>query len=506
LTEPQQEPSNLTQTVVRGAGLAGAGYVLTEILTLAFYLALARLVSPQEFGEFAAGSLLVAVGMLFTEGGMMAAVIHRRDRVDEAASTAVVATAAAGLGFALLALAASPLMGYFFDSGTVAAVTAATSGLLLLRSLAVVPSALLQRRFSFARRVVVEPVQALALGAGAVIATANGLGVWGLVIGYYAAAVVEVVLSWGLVGWRPRLRTASIGMWRELIAYGRYVLAGIAALRVGEQIPVLLIGRAVGTAALGQFRYASRIGTVPLSLIVQAASYVLFPALARISDNRPRFAGASMLSLRLVCAVGFPLAALLVPLGVPAALILFGDVWEEAGRAARLFSGFCFGAILIAYVTEVVKADGRPEIQTRMNVISVVSGTVFMLALVPFDLLGIVAGFSLGMICGGAWGIVMVVRRLELPASGVLAAVAAPAAAAAVMALLITLAEAGFVHAAEHALVASVLLLGAEAFAGLILYAALLFAVAPATVRELAAVASRLRRRRGPEPESPLSP
>ncbi len=60
--------------------------------------------------------------------------------------------------------------------------------MLLVRSLPVVPEALLQRRFSFLRRVIVEPAGVFVFGVAAVIACSDGLGAWGLVIGYYAGA------------------------------------------------------------------------------------------------------------------------------------------------------------------------------------------------------------------------------------------------------------------------------------------------------------------------------
>src|SRR5687768_14799544 len=107
---------SLTGTVVRGASLAVAGYALAQIITLGFYVALARLATPEEFGQFAAASIVVNVGLLFTESGMLAAIIHRRERVEAAASTAVVSTALGGLLFSLMALALSPLIGSFFGS------------------------------------------------------------------------------------------------------------------------------------------------------------------------------------------------------------------------------------------------------------------------------------------------------------------------------------------------------------------------------------------------------
>jgi hypothetical protein len=59
----------LTGTVVRGTALAGAGYGLSQALTLAAYLVLARLVTPTELGQFTAGMVLVALADLYTDSG-----------------------------------------------------------------------------------------------------------------------------------------------------------------------------------------------------------------------------------------------------------------------------------------------------------------------------------------------------------------------------------------------------------------------------------------------------
>ncbi len=497
MTEPEVEPSGLSDTVVRGAGLAGAGYVLAQILTLGFYLALARLAAPEDFGEFAAGSILVSVGLLFTESGMLAALIHREDRIDEAASTATIATATAGVLLALLALAASPLIGLLFDDETIGAIAAATSGLLLVRSLPVVPEALLQRRFSFLRRMIVEPVGVLAFGVAAVIACSNGMGAWGLVIGFYAGAAADVVLSWALVQWRPRLRQASMAMWRELIGYGRFVLASNVLMRAGEQVPVILLGRYVGTGALGQLRYADRMTSTPLALIVQAASYVLFPAFARITDDRERFRAATLRSLQTMCALAFPLGMLLVPLGVPAAVLLFGEVWREAGEAAIALVGIPVAGTIVSFASEAFKADGRPDLLARLHVVSVAATTVAVVALLPFDLIGVAAGISVGLSFAAAYGITRAVRMIGLPAGATLRAIALPAAAALVMVAVMTPCEFMVLEASERSTGLGLCLLAAETLAGLAVYAGALALISRDTARDLRALAARILLRRG---------
>src|SRR3954452_12183641 len=109
-------PESLTDRVLRGVGLSGSGYLASQLITLATYLVLARLATPKDFGDWAAATVLVGVGLLFTESGMLSALIQRRSRIDEAANTALIATLAGGVGVSLVALAAAPLIGSYFRS------------------------------------------------------------------------------------------------------------------------------------------------------------------------------------------------------------------------------------------------------------------------------------------------------------------------------------------------------------------------------------------------------
>ena len=339
----EQGAESLTSRVLRGVGLAGSGYALTQAIILATYLVLARLTTPLAFGQYAEAAVLVGVGLLFTESGMLAALIQRRDRVEEAANTALLATLASGIAVSLLALAAAPLIGLFFRSDTVGAVAAAIAGQLFLRSATVVPNAMLERRLAFLRRTVVEPLAALAFAAAAIIAMSNGMGVWGLVIGNYVQIGVDAALTWALARWRPRPRLASLGMWRELVRFGRHVIAAGVVQRVGEQADRVLVGRFVGTAALGQYQYALRLAMAPFEATLAVASHVLFPAFARISHDRDRLSSAYLRSLRWVMVVSMPASLILFPLGEPLAVILFGEVWRPAGQALMAMCLFAAG-------------------------------------------------------------------------------------------------------------------------------------------------------------------
>ena len=480
-------PPRLRSVVVRGIGLAGAGNLLTQAITFATYIMLARLLTPEDFGEFAAGSILVGLGTLFAESGMLSAVVQRRDRLDEAASTAFVATIASGLLLAATALAAAPLVGLYFDSREITLVAAAMSGYIALRQTTVVPNALLQRRFSFLRRMVVEPLSILAFAVSAVAGATAGYGVWSLVLATYVAIATQVGLSWGLVRWRPRLRLASFAVWRELIGFGRHITGGELVRHAAPQAAAALVGRFVGTSSLGQYHYATRVAERPLAMIVDGVSYVLFPAFARIAEDEARFRRAVLRALRSLTVVAYPASFILLPLGAPVAVTVFGEDWGGAGNALAAMCGVTAGRSLVSLGAHSAAAAGRPGVVFRIHLL----GGILLLAstavLLPFGLRGVGAALSLGALGTGAYALWRVADVIGAERSVVFGLTWAPLSAALVMSLGILLLERGVVDAASHEPGWSVALLAGEALAGLVVYAAVLCTLSPKTARDLAA-------------------
>lgn len=499
MSDPQP-PAGLTRTVVRGVGFAGTGFVLTQVLTLVSYIALARVATPADFGEFAAGSIVTGLGMLVVESGMLAALVHYRGEVDEAASTAFAATMLGGILLSLGALAAAPLIGLYFGSRRIELVAAAMAGYMVLRESVVVPNALLQRSFSFVRRLVLEPVAVAVFGTTAVVGCSYGLGVWGLVAGAYAAAVADAALAWAVVSWRPDLRRVSFQMWRRLVGYGRLVLAADIVGRAGAEMSTVLVGRFVGTAALGQFQYASRVAQRPLSALVDSASYVLFPAFARIADDEPRLQQAFLRSLRWMCVVAFPVSLVLLPLGAPAVVLVFGEQWRVAGHALMAMCGYAAGRSFLTLAANAAKATGRPDALLRLHAVAATLAVAAMAALLPLGVVGVAGGLSLSSVGVAAYSLVWIRRLVGIPFRRLSAAIWPPFAAAAVMACGLYAIDRYALRAGAHRPLVAGTILVLEALGGGAIYLSALAVLSPATARDVrsALVSLVTRSRRDP--------
>ena len=482
-------------TVVRGAGLAGAGYLFGQALNLGVYVALSRLLDPIDFGLYASATVLIAFGVLITESGMLAAVVQRHDRVEEAQSTAAAATFVGGIVFGLLALAAAPLLGVIFDSSRVTALAAVASGLILINTISVVPLAVLQRRFSTLTMTLVAPLEVIAFGAVAIALAIAGMGPWALLIGQFAGFVTSTGLFWILARWRPRVSQMSFAMWRELASYGRHVLISTAIQRVGTQAAdAVIIGRSLGSPALGQFRYAFRVATFPYTVLIAGAGYVIFPALSRIAADRDRLQAAFLRSLRWMTAFGFPAGLVLVPLGPSITVIVFGDVWEPAGQATVALAAYAGATAISATVSELLKANGTPAPLTMINAVITLTTAAGMLALVGIDLTAAAAGFSIGAVAGACYSVWVVRRQLGVRVGSTLSEIWAPMLAATAMALAVLPVDRLLLDPAAHGLLTGLALLAVEGLLCVAVYAGVLAVLAPDLLRELGTVLQAQRR------------
>lgn len=383
------DPGPLAATVGRGALISAVTLGLTQIISLVSTIWLARLLTPSEVGIYTASTVLSAILVSFSGGGLRLALIQRERDVDDAADTVFWATAAVGVCSSVAALAAAPVLGRIFHNDLVTAVAMSTSGLLLLESLTQVPDGLMQRRFNFLRRLVVDPSRAIAYSAVAIALAAAGFGVWSMVLGQYAAVIVWLIGSWTLGRWRPGRGRPSLRLWRELARFAYPVAIANLVGYARETAEITIVGRVLGEASLGNYRYGTRLGMLPGNAVFEIGSYVLFPAFSRLATDTYRLQAAFLRALRWIWFAAAPAAALVIGLGEQAVLVVLGQPWRAAGVLLVALSGAGLGLALQAVANEAIKAVGRSALLNWTSAIEILLGIGLVVALLPLGLFGV---------------------------------------------------------------------------------------------------------------------
>jgi O-antigen/teichoic acid export membrane protein len=166
--------------------------------------------------------------------------------------------------------------------------------------------------------------------------------------------------------------------------------------------------------------------------------------------------------------------------------------------------GFAIGTSLISLQSETFKATGHPRFLVRVHTVSAVAATIGVFALLPFDLVGITGGVSIGLMVGAGYGMVKAVEIAGVPGADAWREMWPPFAASLVMAAVGVFLEFELLHAADKPTVEALALIALEAVVAAVVYLGALRVLAPATLREGLHLAKNIRRRRSgsvsPEP------
>ena len=495
MTDPSAAKIGALGSVLRrGAAMSACALVLVQLITLLQTLVLARLLNPVEVGLFAAGTVLATFLMMFAEGALTQALIQRpsppggRDDLDIVAVTVFWATLAGGVCLSLATLAAAPLVAAVFGNRTAGTIAAVTAGAMVLHSLTSVPDALMQRRFDFRRRLIIDPATSLVFALTSISLALRGAGVWSLVVGSYAQVLTWVLLSWGLAGWWPRGRP-SVRLWRELAGFGFPLLLSSVAERVRDLLEQVMVGRALDTAALGFYRYGRRIAVLPGSFVIQAGAFVLFPAFSRISGEPDRLRRAFLRALTWIWLAALPAAGALIALGEPLAVLLLGEPWRGAGVALIGMAGVGPGQALSAVAVEAMKSAGRSDRLNWMTATGLVVGIGLLLVLLPLGLLGVGLAMSGAAFAVGLLSLSLVRSVVGVAPRELWRRLSPPAAAAAVAVSVVGVLERVVMHADQRPVPVGLAIIAAEAVVLGILYLGLLGLFAPESARTVLTVA-----------------
>ena len=447
--------------------LLGAQKVVSVVVTAAGGIVLARLLTPEVFGLYAILLFVITLGVRFSELGLGAALIQRRD-LDLATglSAAFTATFALALVLGAAIMAAAPLVARW--PGVSSEVTAPVRWLALLvvlSSLRMPAMVLLERRLAYLPLTIAETADTVTFYVVALAAALAGAGLWSFVLGALTARAANLAVLWTATRWRPTLRWNR----RDLIPVLKFgilfqgsVLIGVA----GDAVVPTFVTAWSGVAAVGFLNSAATLAFLPLQ-VVSIAGRVLFPALSSLQAEPERFAEATARALNRVTAVLYPAAALLLAGADPIVRLIFGEAWVPAVPAVRCF---CLSAIIGGTSTIFVHALyglGRPDVVFRLNLASGTVLWVLTIALVPW--LGFV-GFavaSASLACAGVSYTALSLRRL-VPLH-VLSAVRVPLTASVGSAAVLAVLARFWIHDLPSLVVGAAVSAGAYVvFAGLV--------------------------------------
>lgn len=468
---------SLRKQAVSSVLWSAAGTTGNQLATLAVFVVLSRLLTPDEFGLIALVSVFTVLLRLIAEQGFADAIVQQPALEREHLDTAFWVGVGVGGSFAVLLAAAAPLIARLVDNPDAVPVLVSLSSILLISSLKSVQRAILMRNLEFKALTSRDLLAVIIGGTLAVAAALRGFGVWSLVVQLVATEIAAVILLWGSTDWRPRLRF-SRRHFVELFSFGSSVV-GFRLLRfVNTRIDNLIVGVYLGTTALGFYLVAYRLLEIMVMVTTSIIGAVSFPLFSRIQADRSRVQSAYYTSISLTSAVAFPAFIGLIVVAPEVVRLVFGGQWDDSVPTMRVLALAGLARSVLDVNGVVMKSLGKPSRRLLIMAATSVLLVASFLVVVQWGILAVATAFTVVIYLMAPLWIMGSHRLITLDARRYLGQIApAFVASCAMMVCLFVLK----IPLAELALVWRVVLLVA---AGALTYSVMLWLVGRSVVLE----------------------
>src|SRR5688572_30776753 len=266
MTDSERTGKDLTRRVFGGFAWVGASSVAQQVIRLVSAIAVARLLTPDEYGLAMLALVFVSLVLVFSDLALGAAIIQRKVLTADDTSTAFWITIGSGAVFSLLGFGLSWPVASLYGHPEVQPLLAALSASFILTALGATQQALLLRDMAFRKLESLTVVGILAGSIAAVALAVMDAGAWAIIAQQLVIAVVTSALMWRAPRWRPSLRFSRQSM-RELGSFSAYLVGHRLLFYLHQNADRFIIGKFIGTAALGAYAVAYNVMLSPASRI-----------------------------------------------------------------------------------------------------------------------------------------------------------------------------------------------------------------------------------------------
>ena len=361
--------TNLKFITITGVKWATASQVGRQCIQLLTIVLLARLLKPSDFGLVGMSTVITGFIAIFKDLGTSAAIIQKKEISDELLSSVFWVN----VGFGLLAMTvlflAAPLGGAFYHDSQVTNILRVLSVGFLISSFAILQQALLERVLSFQLLAKLEIISVLSGAVVGILLAYYGAGIWSLVCQALMTSAVATVLLWNASGWRPRW----IFCWSDILSVSNFslYLTGFGLINyLIRNADSLLIGRYLGSEALGFYSLAYKILLFPIQNISAVISRATFPSFSAIQDDKQRFKNAYLQMSAIIALVSFPLMAGVIAVAKPFVMTVFGDAWYPLIVLITILAPIGLVQSVISPVGQIYMSMARTDLMLWLGVIT----------------------------------------------------------------------------------------------------------------------------------------
>ena len=390
----------LDQHIETGLRWSALRQVVTALVSALGALAYTRFLRPEDLGSFGLAFIVFSGLILLIEAPIRDAVVYFQDGEHDYPNAAFWLLVILGsLAAASVTLLAEPLAG-FYDSDQAAGLTRLLVLAFVFEAVAVVPGALLLKRFRFVAHETLKLIATLITLIGWVGLGLAGWGAWALSIPVAVSSAFWAISAWWTARFRPVWPPERVAL-RAILTYSRSIFGSRLLTFLKLNIDNAVIGR-LGERSLGLYSFGEDQSGAAVVSVGIAVSQVTLPAMATVQDQPEKQRQVFVEMLRLAATIATPMQIGMIILAELGVRVIFGEHWLPGVPVLQAYLIFRLADTLNKISDSAMSAIGRPDIPFKVDLVQL-----------PFFVVATWVGVSFwDGIIGVAWALTRLVAGL----------------------------------------------------------------------------------------------
>lgn len=315
---------------LKNAGIWQAMQIIIQIIIQFGYMAImARLLTKGDFGLMALAGSFIGLGVLFSEAGMGAALIQRKNITQQHMNAAFQISIFVGIFIFGILFFSSNYISHLFNQPELSSIIKVVGFIVVLSALSSVSRSLLQKHFKFKQTSLITMFTTIAGYIIGVILAYNDWGVWSLVIANLTITFLYTIILFYYAPIKISFRFHLQEM-KELFSFGSGMILARSISNFSSNGLNLILGFIFQPAQLGLFERTNTIKSLPSKYLGNVLDTIMFPVMSEIQDEKERLFRVYQHGLGVVNTILMPIALYLIIFSKQIVLVLLGDQWLDA--------------------------------------------------------------------------------------------------------------------------------------------------------------------------------
>jgi len=336
-------------------------------LGLVSTLVLLRLLSPDDFGLVATAMLVYGLVDILVTFGFDVALIQTRNVDRSHYDTAWTLQIIFYTTIAVVLSCIAPLSASYFNDERLTDVIYCLSFIFVISAFSNIGVVEFRRNLNFRKEFWFSIAKkTVALGVTVPLAYIMR-SYWALVVGMLASKVLEVLLSYFMHSFRPRI---SLSKAREIMSFSKWVVFNSVISYGFVGLPVFVISKFFGTSEVGYYTVSREVVEIPTTEMVSAINRATLPGYAKKSTDINELKCSYFNVLAVIFIVTLPVGIGIMSVAEVLVPVVLGLQWVST---IDIFLWLSPSAMLMALVSNswVLNASvGRPEVTSFVNFVS----------------------------------------------------------------------------------------------------------------------------------------